>query len=959
MLPMLPNNFSQIAERIQRQNNRSLKDLFKNDIRGSFLINIKYRVFNVIGEKCLTLYDFRWSDERMVTGNGPAPEYDICKHIVGVHKANTIFLTADEKSKIEKDENYKTKLTKQVAEQIFLRGYRYSKKPRQNFPWLFLTKGPVTLFQLMLRRHSQTLDKKAKECYNKLAFDDLLVDFQAKTFPSHIETRFSMDSMISVISQVALFFQSYGGLITWLLLALPFLLLLLILMPVFMVKGFKKGTFHGLVSLGCSLLAFLISIPLAKLCASLIASLVFGGLTASLEDLIASAVPSLSGILSSATYLSAYFEGVFSAVIATVLFVLFAFILLILLKNLICKLLKKYLTKENPGGLFKTGGLLIRGVDALLVSFLFLVPLYCLLGSAAALGENTADAVNGAAQVQTVQTEGEEDISLFASALNTVCSPVSDSPLVKASLLPGFNFPQRVFCSFRCDGRAYNLYDVLYDGSDLILGGVSLLEKKPAQYSDEEVALLKDLIRTAEENDFFYGLFLDGVRFSDRFLLEALPEENQASTLITTLIDPFKSCTVDDVKESASALVDIFESAVSHGVLSGLEEDGDLFGQVAKGSFIDDTVTALRSNSTLSSVADNLLIAMMDVMSDIFDTAEDSALADTFHDLKKTIEENVNKGQLSVDEEISSLKQIAAGLSALSSAPSTEGIEAINTEGISKLLIGLGRHPHVGADAVGTLLRDLLPSFVSSNEASILTDDFINSAVDALVYDVTHPASDSKKGKFENLLLTAKNLTVIVSTGTGASSDPDRTDLRDTIDSLLTDMSKESAEIIQNAISKDVMDAINKNGQTGGNTEGFVKDLIGNMAEFEGETEGDIVREREAVMRMNDLLLDADNKLQNKPDDGTTALETAVGGDLKGFVTEVSSSVVLMQTVSGSFERSPDKVSDPDGFFGNMNDEDRARLSTVCSELLGDETLSAEQKANVKILCAYMGGSLN
>lgn len=120
---MLPNNFSQIAEQIQRQNNRSLKELFKNDIRGSFLIDIKYRVLNAIAEKFFELYDLRWSDERMVTGIGPEPEYDICKHIVGVHKANTIFLTADEKSKIEKDENYKTKLTKQVAEQIFLRGY--------------------------------------------------------------------------------------------------------------------------------------------------------------------------------------------------------------------------------------------------------------------------------------------------------------------------------------------------------------------------------------------------------------------------------------------------------------------------------------------------------------------------------------------------------------------------------------------------------------------------------------------------------------------------------------------------------------------------------------------------------------------------------------------------------------------------------------------------------------------
>lgn len=120
---MLPNNFSPIAERIQRQNNRSLKELFKDDIRGSFLIDIKYRVLNAIGPTLLSLYDFNFSEERMVTGVGPEPEYDICKHIVGVHRANTIFLTTDEKSKIEKDENYKTKLTKQVAEQIFLRGY--------------------------------------------------------------------------------------------------------------------------------------------------------------------------------------------------------------------------------------------------------------------------------------------------------------------------------------------------------------------------------------------------------------------------------------------------------------------------------------------------------------------------------------------------------------------------------------------------------------------------------------------------------------------------------------------------------------------------------------------------------------------------------------------------------------------------------------------------------------------
>lgn len=768
-----------------------------------------------------------------------------------------------------------------------------------------------------------------------------------------------MNDFTSALAVASELFQNFGGLITWLILALPFLLLLLILTPIYMVKGFKKGTLHGLVSLGCTVVSFAISILLSKLLASLISSLTFNSLLGTLDRLLCSAIPQFEGLLSSSTYLGAYIQGVFSAVLATVFFVLFALILLIVLKSVVCKLLNGVLTKENQGALFRTGGLLIRGLDAILVSFLFLVPLYCLLGSTAALGENVADTVDRQPYVESAQNEDAPAASLIASSLNTVCTPVSRCPLVKVSLLPVFNFPQRVFCSFRCEGTAYNLYDVLYDGSDLILGGMSLLEKKPAQYSDEEVTLLKDLIQTAEDNDFFYGLFLDGVRLSDRILVELLPEEGTVSKMVILLIDPLRSCTVADLKECAFALVDIFESALNHDLFASLEEGGDLFGQAAKGSFIDDTVTTLRSNELLSSAADNLLIVMLDVMSESLNATEGGALADAFKDLKKTVEENVNKGSLNVDGEIASLKQMATGLSALSNMQTGGGVEAIDAGGISKLLTGLGRHPHVGSEAVGSLLRDLLPTFVSSNEASILTDDFINSAVDALIYDVDHPATDAKKGRFENLLLTAKNLTVVVSKGTGTNGNPDRKELRDTIDSLLTDMSKESAEIVQNAISKDVMDAINKNGQTGGNTEGFVKDLIGNMAEFEAQTEGDVVREREAVMRMNDLLLDADNKLQNKPDDGTTALETAVGGDLKGFVQEVSSSVVLMQTVSGSFERAPDKSSDPDGFFSNMNDEDRTRLNEVCNEMLADEAISSEQKENVKLLCTYMGGSVN
>lgn len=766
-----------------------------------------------------------------------------------------------------------------------------------------------------------------------------------------------METLLSALSGAVTFFENYGGLIAWLLLALPYLLLLLILMPVYMVKGFKKGTFHGLVSLGCSLLAFGISIPLAKLIASLVSLICFRWIEGLLENAVLSVLPQFEGVLSSTLYISSYLEGIFSAILATVLFVVLAFILLIVLKVVVCKLLNGVLTKENPGGLFRTGGLLIRGVDALLVSFLFLVPFYCLLGSSAALGQQASSAFAENIEASTDQTEATEDASFLSSAIDTICSPVSNCPLVKASMLPGFNFPQRVFCSFKCEGNSYNLYDILSDGSELVFDGMGLLEKKPAEYGDTEVDLIYGLVETAENNEFFYGVFLDGIRVSDRILGAMTSDEDDSLTkMVTLVVEPFRDCTIHDVKESASALAAIFESAVENGILSGFGEDGDLFGKAAEGTFIDDAVTNLRSNDLLSSAADNVLLLMMDTLATGLDAANTPALSDAFSELKTSVEKRIEQGAPDPQKEISALKQIAGGMSSMNGG-TKEGIEGIDPSGISRLFVGLGMHPHIGSDAAGKLLRDLLPTFVPTDEASILTDDFINSAVNALVSDIEHPATDSKQGKFENLLHTAKNLTVAVSKGTGAEQD--RQALNDTIDSLLTDMTHESAEIISSAITKDVVDSINKNGQSSGNTEGFVKELIGNMADYDAQSDEDVIREREAVIKMNDLVLDAENKLQNKPDDGTTALETAVGGDLKGFVDEVSSSVVLMQTVSGSFERNPDKESDPDGFFANLGEDDKSKLNEVCGEMLLDDGVSADQKENIKLLCAFMGGSLN
>ncbi len=770
-----------------------------------------------------------------------------------------------------------------------------------------------------------------------------------------------MEELASMLSSVEAFFESFGGLISWLLIALPLILVLCVLMPIFMVRGFKKGTFHGLVSLGCSLLSFALSLLLSKLIGSLIASLTFGSISGVIKGLVDSVLPQFSDIVMGSTYLNAFIQGVFSALVSTLLFVILFIILLIVSKIVVCRLLKKKIIKEKAGAGFKTGGLLIRGVDAFLIAMLLLAPIYCLLGSGAQLGEDAAQTISAHSDEQ----QAEDELSapdLLADALLTVCKPISDAPVVKISLLPGFDYSRSVFCSFRCEGSSYNIYGILSDGSHILAQGLSFIEKKPAEYSEEEVQLLNDLVTTAEKNDFFYGVFLDGMKAADELITILLPEgegndDDLVQNMIFALIEPFKNCTIKDIKTSALTISAIFESAIENDILKNFDNSALLFESAATTPFIDETVTELRADPLLSGSVDSLLLICLEFVDFTSENGESDGFSQSIASLKETVEKNIQKGAPDPQKEIASLKKMAEGLAKLNDSAKGSDFESISTSGIAQLLMGLGMHPHIGSEGAKQLLDATLPSFKDSGNGSILTDDFISAATNALVYDIEHADElAGKQGKFENLLNTAQNLAVVVSKGTGTATE-DKETLNKTVDMLLTDMTPESAQIVTDAITQDVMDSMNNNGNAA-SAEGFVKDLIGNMAEYDGASQEEVAKEREAVIKMNDLVLDAENKLNNKTDD-KTAIETAVGGDLEGFVRDVSGSVVLMETVNDSFERNPDKATDPDGLFGNMGEDDKNKLNEVCGELLLDEELSAEQKENVKKLCSFMGGSLN
>ncbi len=105
------------------ENKRALKLLFKGKINTSFLIKIKSQIEKIVGPEIFKYYDMQPNNLKFVTASAEAPEYEICRMIVGTHKHNTLFFTSDKVREKEKDEKYQETLASQVVEKIRMRNF--------------------------------------------------------------------------------------------------------------------------------------------------------------------------------------------------------------------------------------------------------------------------------------------------------------------------------------------------------------------------------------------------------------------------------------------------------------------------------------------------------------------------------------------------------------------------------------------------------------------------------------------------------------------------------------------------------------------------------------------------------------------------------------------------------------------------------------------------------------------
>lgn len=118
-------SMQQSVESFTRMTDKAFKELFKGEIRGSFLIDVKSKVLQSIAPFMLQLFDLGISEERIATGlmaNGSC-DFEICKVIIGIHHANCVFLTPEEINEKIKDPDYKEQVIRQAVYHVCLRPY--------------------------------------------------------------------------------------------------------------------------------------------------------------------------------------------------------------------------------------------------------------------------------------------------------------------------------------------------------------------------------------------------------------------------------------------------------------------------------------------------------------------------------------------------------------------------------------------------------------------------------------------------------------------------------------------------------------------------------------------------------------------------------------------------------------------------------------------------------------------
>ena len=113
-----------VIKQMEKRRNDALKKIFGDEIKTSFLI----KILNKVVEKHMDIIKYyknalNFNLEEAIQGANDDMDYDICRHIVGHHSFNMLFLPESEKGSLQENNKYIEKLCDSVYANIKLREF--------------------------------------------------------------------------------------------------------------------------------------------------------------------------------------------------------------------------------------------------------------------------------------------------------------------------------------------------------------------------------------------------------------------------------------------------------------------------------------------------------------------------------------------------------------------------------------------------------------------------------------------------------------------------------------------------------------------------------------------------------------------------------------------------------------------------------------------------------------------
>ncbi len=169
-LQQMQEQMRQELERARKENEKALCRLFAGKIKANFLLSIKSKVIETIGNDMPKYFDFNADLAKMAMGvdDMMTMDYEICKIIVGIHRSNMIFVDDNTRRVKETNDDYCSQLVENVITHIKLRPFAsafFRKMPIINGESFIYFPLPYDLFAISIQMNYLL---SANEAINKL-----------------------------------------------------------------------------------------------------------------------------------------------------------------------------------------------------------------------------------------------------------------------------------------------------------------------------------------------------------------------------------------------------------------------------------------------------------------------------------------------------------------------------------------------------------------------------------------------------------------------------------------------------------------------------------------------------------------------------------------------------------------------------------------------------------------------